>query len=632
MATPKPDLWALLFHTSEFDEDPDFRARLRRAAHQGLKWAGLVALVGVLFHVSLSLLVLGKTAVLVPSGQMDASSILLIDDLYNAAVALLCLAFAWWGGSLQTSRRFMAWTLLTTIAVTLYDDVLFGDLQDPGYLTVIYMLAVVAVPFRPWQVMGLGAGIAGLQLALSPLGLLPPGTGPLVGQLPLLGVVTALMTGITVILYLNRWSEHQARQRTQAALNEHRLLLRTTQEVGNIGGWQFDLESSSISWTRQVYRIYNLSPDIDPDLNALLSPYPSEARTSLRTALVRCMETGEQFELELPFDGADEPRWVEIRGHAVEPENNASQIVGTIQDVTARRTMEDHLRENEEWLRSLTQNITDGLYRSTPDQGLLYVNEAFAAMFGYDDPDALLDVAPSSLYADPERRNTLTATLEEEGRLDRVEVEFQRRDGSTFVGLLSSSAIEDDEGTLQYYDGAITDITERKRREEKLVERQSKIEALYAAIRHLLAAEHRDEVATEIEAVVTETLGYPLNTIRFVEDGRLLPIHSSAATTEHMPRRPVYGTSGESPAAQAFRSGETIRFDDVQAADPDLAVGDARATAYIPIEGHGVISVSTLSPAAIDAFDVRVLEILASNAAAVLDRVQHIQELVAATE
>jgi PAS domain S-box-containing protein len=630
--TDSPTLWALLVRTSQFDQDPGFRDRLRRATHQGLKWAGLVALAGELFYVALSLFVLDKSAVLVPPAQMDGASVLLIDDLFNAGVAVLCLVFAWWGCSLRAGRRFMAGALLAAVAVTLSDDLLYGDLQDPGYLAVIYMLAVVAVPFRPWQVLGLGAGIIGLLLGLSPLGLLPPGTGPVVGQLPLLVVVTALMTGITVILYLNRWSEHRARERTQAALDEHRLLLRTTQEVGNIGGWQFDLESSSLSWTRQVYRIYDLSPDAEPDLNALLSPYPSEARTSLRTALVRCMETGEPFEVELPFEGADEPRWVQIRGHAVEPEGQSSQIVGTIQDVTDRRQMEEDLRENEAWLRSITQNITDGLYRSTPNQGLLYTNAAFATMFGYDDPQSLLDIDPSTLYADPTQRDALMAQLDEQGRLDRVEVEFRRRDGTTFVGLLSSSVVTDEDDEIQYYDGAITDITERKAREEQLLRRQSKIEALYAATRHLLEADDREDVAREIEALVTDTLDYPLNTIRFEEDGRLVPVHSSAATADHMPERSVYDTADDRPAAQAFRSGDTLRFSDVQATDASLNVGEARATAYVPIDGHGVISVSTLSPGAIDDFDLRVLEILASNAAAVLDRVAHIQQLTRAVE
>ncbi|HKL89305.1 MAG TPA: ATP-binding protein, partial [Salinibacter sp.] len=661
--------------------------------------------------------------------------------------------------SLTTGRWVMAGALLSAAAVTLFDDVLYGSLQNTGFLTVIYMLAVVAVPFRPWQVLGLGGGIGALLLSLGPLGVLPEGTGPVLAQLPLLGVVTALMTGITVILYRTRWSEYRARQRTQEALDEHRLLLRTTQQVGNIGGWQFDLESSSISWTRQVYRIYELPSDATPDLNAFLSPFPSEARTALRTALVRCMENGEAFELELPLQTEDTQKWVEIRGEAVERHDDSAQIVGTIQDVTVRRQMADDLRESEEWLRTITQNISDGLYRSTPDDGLVYANQAFASMFGYDDPEALLDVKPTTLYADPDQRASITQRLEEQGHLERVEVPFRRQDGSTFVGLLSSTAVTDEDGTVQYYDGVViditerkekerelqrehdrftalfnnlpnpvaygrvtddgptiqavnrafertfetdadtlhsesrdeeilhptgqqewaalrsqlqtngrakvevqrmtaegprdfqvqvahqeapgaptegyaiyTDITERKEREQRLRERRSKIEDLYAAMGKLLGADRRSDVAHQIEALVTETLDYPLSLVRFVNEGRLHPSQRSPSLDQHMPDRPVYDVSGDSPAARAFRSGETIQFDDVQAAAPHLDLGNARATAYVPIDGHGVISVSSLAPNSMDSFDVRLLEILASNAVVVLDRAERVEELVEAKE
>ncbi len=633
MADHRPDLQTLLFRTGTYDQDEGFRATLRRVAHQGMKWAGIVGLVGELCFVGIHVLLNSPLAVL-PASSDAAETIILFDDLYIAGMSGLCLVFAWRRCTLSTGRGVLAGMLLSLVVVTQYDNILYGTLQDPGYLTVIYMLGVVAVPFRPWQALGLGGGMIGLLLSIPLTGSLPEGlsAAPIYGQLPLLGVVTALMTGITVILYANRWSEYQARQRTQEALDEHRLLLRTTQEMGNIGGWQFDLESSSLSWTRQVYRIYDHPPEEEPDLNALLSPYPSEARTSLRTALVQCMETGEAFELELPLQTNGESRWVEIRGDAVEREQDTSQIVGTIQDVTIRRKMAEDLREREKWLRSITQNISDGLYRSTPDEGVVYANDAFVSMFGYDAPEDLYALDPAELYADPEQRAPITSRLEEQGRLHQVEIEFRRNDGSTFIGLLSSMAVEDEDGDVQYYDGAVTDITERKKQEEQLRRRQSKIEALYAAMGALLQTEDRDEVAAQIEALVIDTLDYPLNTVRFVEDGRLIPVRNSPALHEHMPERPVYDTSGESPAARAYRSGDTIRFNDVREASPDLDIGDARAAAYVPIDGHGVISVATLESGAINSFDVRLLEILAGNAAVVLDRSRRVRELVDAKE
>ena len=177
-----------------------------------------------------------------------------------------------------------------------------------------------------------------------------------------------------------------------------------------------------------------------------------------------------------------------------------------------------------------------------------------------------------------------------------------------------------------------TDITDQKQRQQKLRERRSKIEDLYAAMGNVLRAKNPAAVAAEIEGIVTDTLGYPLSLVRFVEDGQLHPGHSSPSLQEHMPARPVYDVAGDSPVARAFRSGETFRFDDVQTAALELDLGEARATVYVPIEGHGVISVSSLEPNAISSFDVRLLEILASNAVVVLDRAKRVEQLVTAKE
>ena len=109
MAVPR--LRTLLLHPSTYDHDPGFRDTLRRVTHQGLAWAGVVGLVGVLAHVLLSVFVLGKSVVLLPAPNQGPATLLLLDDLYNAGLAGLCLVLAWRGCSLTTGRWVMAGAL-----------------------------------------------------------------------------------------------------------------------------------------------------------------------------------------------------------------------------------------------------------------------------------------------------------------------------------------------------------------------------------------------------------------------------------------------------------------------------------------------------------------------------------------
>ncbi|MFN8651934.1 MAG: MASE1 domain-containing protein [Gemmatimonadales bacterium] len=131
----------------------------------------------------------------------------------------------------------------------------------------------------------------------------------------------------------------------------------------------------------------------------------------------------------------------------------------------------------EDLLASINRNLSEGLFRSTPERGLVYVNQAFATMFGYASPEEMLQLPSSALYADPERREELKRMVEQHGAVAQEEVRFLRKDGSSFIGLVSSTAVGGPNGTMQYYDGAVWDITDRKLLEEQLRQAQ-KMEAV----------------------------------------------------------------------------------------------------------------------------------------------------------
>jgi len=149
-----------------------------------------------------------------------------------------------------------------------------------------------------------------------------------------------------------------------------------------------------------------------------------------------------------------------------------------------RERAESELREREQELRSINEHISEGIYRSTPNDGLVYVNEAFALMFGYDTPKELLEVKAPNLYVDEKRRQQITEIENRQGYIKNMEVEFRRKDGSTFWGLMSGKVVNDAEGNVQYYDGSVLDITDRKQSEELLKQSLKEKEILLAEIHH----------------------------------------------------------------------------------------------------------------------------------------------------
>ncbi|MBK7784450.1 MAG: MASE1 domain-containing protein [Gemmatimonadetes bacterium] len=133
--------------------------------------------------------------------------------------------------------------------------------------------------------------------------------------------------------------------------------------------------------------------------------------------------------------------------------------------------------QREDLLASINRNVNEGLYRSTPERGLVYVNQAFARMFGYASPEEMLVLTSGMLYEDPDRREQLKRQITAHGFFVNEEVRFRRRDGAVFWGLVSSTGIPGTDGQVAYYDGAVADITARKALEEQLRQAQ-KMEAV----------------------------------------------------------------------------------------------------------------------------------------------------------
>ena len=209
---------------------------------------------------------------------------------------------------------------------------------------------------------------------------------------------------------------------------------------------------------------------------------------------------------------------------------------------------------------------------------------------------------------------------------------FERKDGSTFTGLASATAVRDEDGEVLYYDGAITDITEQKEQARTLRDRQQKLESLYTATRHLLRAETPDAVATRIQDVLQDVFDYPLAGVDFAEDGRLVPVEGAIASPGQMPTIQSLSAEGDSIGARAYQSGETVVVQDVEALDNDVAYGGLRSMACAPMGTHGVVLMGQTSHDAFDAFNLRLVEVLVTYAAVVLDRLGREQKLREAKE
>jgi PAS domain S-box-containing protein len=139
------------------------------------------------------------------------------------------------------------------------------------------------------------------------------------------------------------------------------------------------------------------------------------------------------------------------------------------------QSQDSALRKAEEKYRLIFEDAIEGMFQTTPDGKYLSVNPAIARMFGYESPEELMasvsDIGPV-VYVNPERRTDFKRLIEAQGFVERFEYEVYRKDGSRIWLSENARAVRDANGVVIFYEGAMQDMTERKRVDE--VERASK--------------------------------------------------------------------------------------------------------------------------------------------------------------
>ncbi|MCS3670723.1 PAS domain S-box-containing protein [Salinibacter ruber] len=173
---------------------------------------------------------------------------------------------------------------------------------------------------------------------------------------------------------------------------------------------------------------------------------------------------------------------------------------------------------------------------------------------------------------------------------------------------------------------------ERHRTAETLRDREQRVEALYDAMSILTQSETPHELAEVLLDLVTDTLDYPVCAVRYVEDNRLVPTVASPPGREILGPHADCAVDGPHAAAEAFRTGTTLHYNDAAEANGIDAPSPLQSVAHVPLGPYGSLSVGMTESGSIPPFDVRLLDVLAQNAESVLRRIDHEQELVDAKE
>src|SRR3981081_4452074 len=185
------------------------------------------------------------------------------------------------------------------------------------------------------------------------------------------------------------------------------------------------------------------------------------------------------------------------------------------QENSDRRKAEEALRASEERWRNLFENSSAGIALVTPDGRYIAANLALQKMLGYTEEELQrLTVLEVSHEEDRAASKAILAESVEGQRRDyRIEKRYRRKDGNVIWADLSATLVPATGNTRAFFAVVVVDISERKRAEEELHQKEVSLREAQTELAHISRVTTMGELAASIAHEVNQPLGAIANNV-----------------------------------------------------------------------------------------------------------------------
>lgn len=211
-----------------------------------------------------------------------------------------------------------------------------GGLDSPWSVTPYVVVASIAQRFSPRGTLHAAlfhcAGLVGVGFACH--------------QLPSRFDEMAIRAFLLLVIPLG--AKVGARERGRFLASRLRIL-DLTQEVAQVGTWEWDVEQNIVTWSPQLHRTFGKPLEHRPTFESFVEAIHPDDRAHVQNVIQTALVTHEGFRMDhrivLP-DGT--VRWLHCRGRVnVDVAGRATELVGSAEDVTDQQRVQEQLRFTE---------------------------------------------------------------------------------------------------------------------------------------------------------------------------------------------------------------------------------------------------------------------------------------------
>lgn len=150
------------------------------------------------------------------------------------------------------------------------------------------------------------------------------------------------------------------RKQTEQDLRESEAKLKQAQAAGKLGFWEFDLQTQTIYWSEQTYKLYGRDPALGPpSVEEEASYYSPQQAAQLREYARRATEENRSFEYDLEAHLPDGR--TAYFSATMYPHRDASgrvvKLFGTVQDISERKHHEREIEAQAVLAKAIAESL-----------------------------------------------------------------------------------------------------------------------------------------------------------------------------------------------------------------------------------------------------------------------------------